>query len=77
MSINDLVLGKKALIKSINCDEVLKNRFYSFGMTAGTTIYVTAKSLAKKTIEISINQSKIALRASEASKIEVCYASQE
>ncbi|MBL3519045.1 FeoA family protein [Aliarcobacter lanthieri] len=71
MSVNDLDLEKITTIKAINCDEILKNRLYSFGIIEGTHITVTAKSLAKKTIEIKINQSKVALRHSEANKIEV------
>ena len=61
MSLNDLDLQKKANIKAINCDDVLKKRLYSFGIIVGTEICVTAKSLAKKTIEIKINQSKVDL----------------
>ena len=71
MSLNDLDLQKKANIKAINCDDVLKKRLYSFGIIVGTEIGVTAKSLAKKTIEIKINQSKVALRHSEAINIKV------
>ena len=71
MSLNDLDLQKKANIKAINCDDVLKKRLYSFGIIVGTEICVTAKSLAKKTIDIKINQSKVALRHSEAINIKV------
>lgn len=71
MSVNDLDLEKIATIKAINCDDILKNRLYSFGIIIGSQISVTAKSLAKKTIEIKINQSKVALRHSEANKIKV------
>ncbi len=73
MCANDLITNKRAKITDINCDEVLRSRFYSFGIIKGSTICVTTKSMAKKTIEIKINQSKIALRASEASKIKVSY----
>lgn len=72
MSLNELDLGTVAIIEAINCDEVLKNRFYSFGIITGTPVCVTARSLAKKTIEIKVNQSKVALRHSEANKITVC-----
>ena len=71
MSLNDLDLQKKASIKAINCDDILKKRLYSFGIIVGNQICVTAKSLAKKTIEIKINQSKVALRHSEAINIKV------
>ena len=71
MSLIDLDLQKTANIKAINCDENLKKRLYSFGIIVGNQICVTAKSLAKKTIEIKINQSKVALRHSEAINIKV------
>ncbi|AXK48715.1 iron transporter [Aliarcobacter trophiarum LMG 25534] len=71
MSVNDLDLERVVTIKAINCDDILRNRLYSFGIIAGSQICVTAKSLAKKTIEIKINQSKVALRYSEAINIKV------
>lgn len=73
MSVNDLTINKQAKIVDILCDEILKSRLYSFGVVKGSSICVTAKSMGKKTVEIKINQSKIALRSSEASKIEVSY----
>lgn len=75
MYLNDLDLNETAEIYEINCDDILKNRFYSFGIINGTKLKLTAKSLAKKTLEIKINNSKIALRASEAEKIRVKNAS--
>lgn len=71
MSLNDQITNKNVEIVAINCDEALRNRFYSFGIIKGSNVCVTGKSLGKKTIEIKINNSKIALRACEASKIEV------
>jgi ferrous iron transport protein A len=73
MSINDLVVHKDALITEILCDDILKHRLFSFGIIKGSTIKVTAKSMAKKTLEIKINQSKVAIRSCEASKIKVRY----
>ena len=71
MTLDQLKIKQKATISSINCDEVLKNRLYSFGIVKGATITVEETTLTKSTIEIKINQSKIALRLQEASKIEV------
>lgn len=73
MSINDLIINQQAQVIEIFCDDVLKNRLYSFGIVKGSSVCVTAKSIGKKTIEIKVNQSKIALRSSEASKIKVSY----
>lgn len=73
MSLTNLELNKNAKIVAINCDQILKDRFYSFGLIEGETVCVSAYSLAKNTIEVKLHQSKIALRASEASKITVSY----
>ncbi|MFA9373598.1 FeoA family protein [Poseidonibacter sp.] len=71
MTLDKLNIKESAIIKQIDCDSVLKNRFYSFGIVKGSTISVVGITLAKSTIEIKINNSKIALRISEAAKIEV------
>ncbi len=74
MTLDQLNINEVAIITAINCDEILKNRFYSFGIIKGEKIEIAELTLAKSTIEIKINQSKIALRLSEASKIEISYA---
>lgn len=73
MTLNELNKNQTAIIKSINCDSVLKNRFYSLGIVKGATIKVEELTFTKSTIEININGSKFALRFSEANKIEVEY----
>lgn len=77
MSLVDLQLNQNARIISINCDQVLRDRLYSFGLIKGVMVCVTACSLAKNTFEIKLNKSKIALRESEASKIKVCVCPNE
>ncbi len=71
LTLDQLNIKQKAIISSINCDEILKNRLYSFGIIKGATITVEETTLTKSTIEVKINQSKIALRLKEAEKIEV------
>ena len=73
MSLNDLKISEIARIKDINCNDALKNRLYSFGIIRGAFIKVEAKTLTNSTLKISINNSKIALRANEASQIKVDY----
>ena len=73
MTLDQLNINESAIITAINCDEILKNRLYSFGIIKGVKIEIVELTLTKSTIEIKINQSKIALRLSEASKIEVTY----
>lgn len=71
MKLNELNVGDKAIIKNINCDTTLKNRFYSFGMVRNSQITVEEVTLTKSTIEIKIDKTKVALRLQEASTIEV------
>ncbi|QKF67937.1 ferrous iron transport protein A [Arcobacter venerupis] len=73
MTLNQLNINEKAVITAINCNEILKSRLYSFGISRGVEVQIVELTLSKSTIEIKINQSKIALRLNEASKIEVAY----
>ena len=73
MTLNQLKINESAIITAIHCDEILKDRLYSFGIIKGVKIEIVELTLTKSTIEIKINQSKIALRLIEASKIEVAY----
>lgn len=69
MTLNQLARGKSATILSVNADKELKNRFNSFGLVKGAEIFSEASTIAKSTIEVRINKTKIALRSSEAQKI--------
>ena len=71
MKLNDLQKGQTSTVTTILAGRELKNRFSSFGLVKGAKIYIEGLSLAKKTMEIRINKTHIALRASEAEKIEV------
>ncbi len=74
MTLDQLQINESAIITAINCDEILKNRLYSFGISKGIEVTLVEFTLTKSTIEIKVNQSKIALRLNEASKIEVSRA---
>ena len=71
MKLTDMKKSQKAIIIAINAKKELKQRFNSFGINKGSIIKVNEYSLAKKTIAIEINKSRIALRAIEAEKVEV------
>lgn len=71
MKLNNFNKGQTVIVIEINAGRELKNRFSSFGLVKGATINIEGLSLAKKTMEIRINKTRIALRASEAEKIEV------
>lgn len=71
MTLNNLAKGQSAVVTAVNASRELKNRFSSFGLVKGATIHTEGYSLGRKTMEIRINKTRIALRASEAEKIEV------
>ncbi|MAD42068.1 MAG: iron transporter [Arcobacter sp.] len=71
MTLDKLNIGDKAVIKVVNCDNELKNRFYSFGIVKDSSISVEEITLARSTMEIQIKNTKVAIRFSEAAKIEV------
>ena len=71
MTLDCLQKGDMAIIKKIEDVSELKQRLNSFGIMRGTEIIVEAFSLKKKTIEIKVHRSHIALRLDEAQKIEV------
>ncbi|MBU3015563.1 ferrous iron transport protein A [Poseidonibacter lekithochrous] len=71
MTLDKLNIGDKAVIKAVNCDNELKNRFYSFGMVKESIITVEEITLTRSTMEIRIKNTKVAIRFSEAAKIEI------
>lgn len=71
MQLSQLEKGECGKIILINSDSILKARFSSFGITRGAIVYIVEQTMSKNTIEIRINNTKIALRISEAELIEV------
>lgn len=71
MVLSDIRKGDKAEIVKIHADKALKDRLSSFGVMRGEVLSVKGCSIAKKTMEIEVGSTLIALRASEADKIEI------
>lgn len=71
MMLNALQKGQSATIIAIRADKELKSRFNSFGIVKGATVHVEQYSLAKQTMEIRINRTRMAIRLSEAENIEI------
>ena len=71
MYLIDLKKGNKASIIKIHADKALRNRLTSFGVMKGEELTVKGCSMGKKTMEIEVGSTLIALRADEAQKIEV------
>ena len=71
MTLSELKKGDSAKIIAINASEDLKRRLRSFGVVKGSELTVETYSLAKKTIEIMVDDTLIGLRAVEAEEIAV------
>jgi len=62
---------QKAIIKKINASVDLKQRLLSLGIVRGAEVEVVDCSITKATVEIKVGNTLVALRDSEAKKIEV------
>lgn len=71
MTLDSLNKGESAIIVKINAPQALKARLTSFGITKDAKIFLQETTLAKNTLEITVDKTKVALRVSEASLIEV------
>jgi len=71
MTLDKLQKGDSALVTIILADDELKNRLNSLGLAKGVVIKVKAYSLAKQTMDIVVDRTQIALRTSEAEKIQI------
>jgi len=71
MMLNMLEKGHSAVITAIDASKELKSRFNSFGIVKGAVVNVEQYSLAKQTMEIKINKTRMALRFSEAERVEI------
>jgi len=61
----------KIRIVKLNAEHELKQRLISFGIMKGSEIEVMQHTASKSTVEIRVGNMKIALRDSEAKKIDV------
>ena len=71
MKLSEIPLNKDAKIIKVKCSDDLKQRFYSFGIIKGATVFIEAVSLAKNTMEINVEDTSIGIRVEEAKTIEV------
>jgi len=63
--------GDIVTIKRLHTAGELKQRLISFGLMRGAKVKVLEFAPAKKTIEIKVNSTRVALRGDEAALIEV------
>ena len=70
MQLHTLRKGDRGKIIKIDADRTLRNRLNTFGIVPGEELTVKALSPAGETIEIEVGNTLVALRASEAKKIQ-------
>ncbi len=71
LSLDCLELGKNAIIKSINVEGDLLERFRFFGVTKDRQVSVLKRSLGGASMVIHLGSSSIIMRREEACCIEV------
>jgi ferrous iron transport protein A len=67
----ELKKNDRAVVKKIEANSDLKQRFFSFGLVRGAEIKVIDSALNNSTMEIKIGNTLLALRGKEAKTIEV------
>lgn len=71
MKLNELKKGEKAIVLKVNANGELKQRLASFGLIKGASVEIIDCSIGKSTIEIMVDGTLLALRASEAEQIDI------
>lgn len=71
MTVSELKIGQSAKILSLEAEDELKQRLYSFGINSGKKLTKINSSLGGKTIAIELDHSCVLLRSSEAEAIKV------
>ncbi len=73
MSLYDVKLNTKCIVKDIAIEEKTKLRLMELGIIEGSVIIVKSKSLLKHTLLISFNYSCFTIKDNLAKSIEVNY----
>ncbi len=71
VALADLKTDEKAEILQVRAEGELKQRLASFGLRKNSFVKVRLVTLLKRTMEVEVGNSIIALRFEEAKKIEV------
>ncbi|MCR8746931.1 FeoA family protein [Romboutsia lituseburensis] len=71
MTVHDLKIGQKAIIKVINSDEKIKKRLLALGCVEGTEIQVKKVAPLSDPIVVTFRGFDMAIRKNTAQKIQV------
>lgn len=70
MNVKDLTLGQQKTITGCTC-ETINGKLLCMGVKPGCKVTLLRKTNFDKTFYIKVNESRMAIRADEASKIEI------
>lgn len=65
----DMQINEEAKVCRIDAHEELKQRLFSFGLRKGSHLKIKAMSIGKRTIEVEVGSTRMALRDCEAERI--------
>lgn len=71
IALSQMNANEEGMVVKIEAEGELKQRLFSFGLRKGTHIKVKATSIGKRTIEVQLGATLMALRYSEAQHISV------
>lgn len=73
MNLDNLPLLKKAVIKNINCNKILKQRLYDLGVVEGEVVIVIRKAPFGGPFQIKIAKTTLLISKKICKFIEVLY----
>ena len=71
MTLNDLAIGKKAVITAVNGEGALRLRLLDMGLTPHTKLMVRKVAPMGDPIELHVRSYELTLRLDDAKKIEI------
>ena len=73
MELSNLKIGKVAIILKLDNDKIIREKLMKLGLIKGAKIVVVRKTIFGGPIQIKVRNFYLAIRKSEAKKIEVKY----
>lgn len=72
MTLDELIVGSSAVVKSIDClDKILRKRFLEMGLTPGVTVSLIKTAPLGNPVEIKVRGYRLTIRKEDAEKISV------
>lgn len=71
LSLDNVKIGKKVIVKQIHCPKILKSRIMEMGITCGTEICVEKCAPLGDPIQVNVRGYNLSLRKADAKNIEI------